>query len=61
MVWIAIFGALALAGAVAVSIYAVQLMHRAADVRHEIDVTLDRVGQLRGLVDQLELPAARRD
>lgn len=61
MIWIVIFGTLALAGAVALVVYAVGLAHKAADVRHEIEVVGDRAGQITALVGQLELPPFGRD
>ncbi len=56
MLWVWIFGGLAVAGLVALGVYGVGLAHRAAAVRHEIEVTLGRAEEARVLVEQLKLP-----
>lgn len=61
MIWIVIFAGLAVAGLVALTVYAVQLRHRFGDVRHEVSVVGDRVGQVTTLLERLELPPGRRD
>ena len=56
MLWVWIFGGLAVAGLVALVVYGVGLAHRAAAVRHEVEVTLGRAEEARALVAQLSLP-----
>ena len=62
MIWIVIFGTLAVAGAVALVVYAVGLAHKAADVRHEIEVEilLSRIVQDRPLRHDQPLRASGR-
>lgn len=61
VIWIVVFCALALGGAVVLAVYAVSLAHKAEDVRHEIGVVVDRANQISALVGRLELPPAKRD
>ncbi|MBK7821453.1 MAG: hypothetical protein IPJ61_10350 [Tessaracoccus sp.] len=56
MLWVWIFGGLAVAGLVALVVYGVGLAHRAAAVRHEVGVALGRAEEARALVEQLKLP-----
>lgn len=61
MVFIVVVGALAVAGAVALALYAAQLYRSAGDVLHEVQVTTDRMMQIRALADQLQLRPGTRD
>lgn len=61
MVWIVIVGALAVAGAVAVALYAVQLTRRLEDVRHELSVTTGRIMEIRAVAERVELPRRAHD
>lgn len=58
MTWIVIIGILAAAGLIALVVYAVLLVQKVGDVRHEIAVVEDRVTQVTALLGQLELPRA---
>ncbi len=60
MTWIVIIGILAAAGLIALVVYAVLLVQKVGDVRHEIAVVEDRVTQVTALLGQLELPPGRR-
>lgn len=57
MVWVLIFGGVALAGLVTVIAYAVWLAHKASDLFAEISVLAQRVGQIADLLGQIELSA----
>ena len=61
MTWIVIIGILAAAGLIALVVYAVLLVQKVGDVRHEIGVVEDRVTQVTALLGELELPPGRRD
>lgn len=61
MTWIVIIGILAAAGLIALVVYAVLLVQKLGDVRHEIGVVEDRVTQVTALLGQLELPPGRLD
>ena len=61
MTWIVIISILATAGLIALVVYAVLLVQKVGDVRHEIAVVEDRVTQVTALLGQLELPPGRRD
>lgn len=61
MTWIVIIGILAAAGLIALVVYAVLLVQKVGDVRHEIAVVEDRVTQVTALLGQLELPPGRLD
>lgn len=54
------FGVLAVLGGIALVGYARQLSHKVSDVRHEVGVAADRVGQIRTLLAGVELPAIKR-
>jgi len=56
VVWVVIFGAIALIGLAVVVSYTVWLAHRAADVLSEVRVLTDRGGQLVELLGQIEVP-----
>lgn len=61
MIWILIFAGLAVAGLVALAVGVVLLGHKAADTRHEVEVTAGRVRQISALLGQVDLPRRRRD
>ena len=56
MIWVAVFGGIALAGLIMLIAYAVWLAHKAADVMSEVQVLADRTGQLFDLLSQVEVP-----
>lgn len=58
MVWVLVFGAIALAGLVMLIGYAVWLAHKAADLYSEIEMLGTRATELAALVESIELPAA---
>lgn len=57
MLWVVVFGAIALIGLAVLVSYAVWLAHRAGDVMSEVRVLADRGGQLVELLGQVEVPA----
>lgn len=61
MIWILLFGGLAVAGLVALAVGVVLLGQKAADTRHEVDVTVGRVREITALLAQVELPRSQRD
>lgn len=61
MIWVIVVGALALAGAVIVALYAYSLTHQVADVKAEAEQLQVRNQELRSLLGRLELPSTRRD
>ena len=56
MIWVGVFGGIALAGVVMFVAYAVWLAHKAADVFSEVQVLADRTGQLFDLLSQIQPP-----
>ena len=56
VIWIAIFGGIALAGVAMLVGYGVWLAHKAADVLSEVTVLADRGGQLADLLGQIRVP-----
>ena len=56
MIWVLIFGGIALAGVIMLVAYAVWLAHKAADVMSEVGVLADRTGQLVDLLSQIQAP-----
>ena len=56
MIWVAVFGGIALAGLIMLISYAVWLAHKAADVMSEIVVLADRADQLADLLGQIQPP-----
>ncbi len=60
MVWVFVFGGIALAGVVMLVCYGVWLAHKAADVLSEVSVVGDRLGQLADLLAQIETPGLPR-
>lgn len=58
MVWVIVFGAIALAGLIMLVSYAVWLAHKAADLYSEIEMLGTRASELAALLESIELPAA---
>jgi hypothetical protein len=56
MVWVIVFGGIALAGVVMLISYAVWLAHKASDVWSEVDMLAVRANELAELVGQIEVP-----
>ena len=56
MVWVLLFGGIALAGLVMLISYAVWLAHKAADVMSEVGVLAERAGQLMDLLAETQPP-----
>jgi hypothetical protein len=56
MVWVIVFGGIALAGLVMLISYAVWLAHKASDVWSEVDMLAARANELADLVGQIEVP-----
>lgn len=61
MVWVFVFGGIALLGLVMLASYAVWLFHKFSDVMSEVGVLADRGGQLADLVAQVRLPGPGAD
>ncbi|MDO5676901.1 MAG: hypothetical protein Q4G35_05275 [Propionibacteriaceae bacterium] len=61
MIWVIVLLSLALAGCVALAVFAVSLAHKVADVKAEIRMLNQRSDELRTLVGQLELSSGHRD
>ena len=61
MLWVVVFGVLALAGLVTLVCYAVWLAHKTADVLSEVAVLGDQAAQLADLVGQIHAPGDARD
>ena len=60
MVWVLVFGGIALAGLVMLVCYAVWLIHKASDVMSEVRVLLSRGDQLAAIVGQVGAPQQTR-
>jgi hypothetical protein len=60
VLWVFVFGGIALAGLVMLIAYAVWLAHKTADVLSEVRVLGDRTGQLFDLLGQIEVPEPAR-
>jgi hypothetical protein len=56
VVWVLVFGGIALAGLVMLVCYAVWLIHKASDVMSEVRVLLSRGDQLAAVVGQIQVP-----
>jgi hypothetical protein len=56
VVWVFVFGGIALAGLVMLIAYAVWLAHKASDVMSELGVLADRGDQLAELLGQIQAP-----
>jgi hypothetical protein len=61
VIWVAIFGGIALVGLVMLISYGVWLAHKAADVMSEIEVLADRADQLADLLSQIQPPSDLAD
>ena len=59
MVWVFVFGGIALAGLIMLTCYAVWLAHKAADVMSELGQLGQRAAELAGLAAQIEMPQQR--
>lgn len=60
MIWVFVFGGIALAGIVMLIAYGVWLAHKTADVMSEVRVLGDRTGQLFELLGQIQPPEPSR-
>lgn len=60
MVWVFVFGGIALAGLVMVICYGVWLAHKAADVMGELAVLGQRGAELGGLLGQIQVSGPSR-
>ncbi len=58
MLWVFVFGGIALVGLVMLVAYAVWLMHKASDLMSEFGQLGARAGELADLVAQIQPPAA---
>ncbi len=58
MMWVLIFGGIALAGAITVASYALWLTHKASDLFSELQMLGTRAGELAELVSQVQLPSS---
>ena len=56
MIWVLVFGGIAVAGLAMVVSYAVWLFHKASDVMSEVRVLFDLGDQLARLVGQIQVP-----
>ena len=56
MIWVLLFGGIALVGLIVLISYAVWLAHKAADVMSEVVVLADRADQLADLLAQIQPP-----
>jgi hypothetical protein len=56
MIWVIVFGGIALAGVVMLISYAVWLAHKASDVWNEVDMLAVRANELAELVGQIQVP-----
>jgi hypothetical protein len=61
VIWVLVFGGIALVGLVVLISYAVWLAHKAADVMSEISVLADRADQLADLLSQIQPPPHRAE
>ena len=59
VVWVLVFGGIALAGLVMLIAYAVWLAHKASDVFSEVRVLAERGDQLAELLGRIQPPDAR--
>lgn len=56
MIWVLIFGGIALAGAITVASYAVWLTHKASDLFSELQMLGKRAEELAEMVSQVKIP-----
>lgn len=59
MIWVLVFGGVALAGLVTLVAYAVWLAHKASDLFSEMRVVGSRLGEITALLGNIEVPGAR--
>lgn len=59
MIWVLVFGGVALAGLVTLVAYAVWLAHKASDLFAEMRVLGKRLGDIAELLGNIEIPGAR--
>lgn len=59
MMWVLIFGGIALAGLITVVSYAVWLAHKASDLFSELQMLGKRAEELATLVSKFELPGTK--
>jgi hypothetical protein len=56
MIWVIVFGAIGLAGAIMLLSYAVWLAHKTSDLFSELDMLAVRAGELANLLSQIKVP-----
>jgi hypothetical protein len=56
MIWVIVFGAIGLAGAIMLISYSVWLAHKTSDLFSELDMLAVRAGELADLVSQIKVP-----
>jgi hypothetical protein len=56
VIWVAVFGGIALVGLIMLISYGVWLAHKASDVMSEVAVLADRADQLADLLSQIQAP-----
>lgn len=56
MLWVFVFGGIALAGLIMLISYAVWLAHKAADVMSEVAMVGERVAELADLLARVQMP-----
>ena len=61
MIWVFVFGGIALAGLIMLIAYTVWLAHKTADVMSEVRVLADRTDQFFTLVGQIQPPEPSRE
>jgi hypothetical protein len=61
VIWVLVFGGIALVGLIMLISYGVWLAHKAADVMSEISVLGDRADQLADLLSQIQSPPHRAE
>ncbi len=57
MVWVLVFGLIALGGLVMVVAYAIWLAHKAADLLSELEMLGTRANELADILGRVQLPA----
>lgn len=61
MVWVLVFGLIALGGLVMVVAYAIWLAHKASDLLSELEMLGTRASELADILGQVQLPAGPVD
>lgn len=56
MLWVLVFGGIAVVGLVVLVSYGIWLAHKTADVLSEVTVVMERLGAFGDLAAQIELP-----